>query len=130
MKRFFTSAIICTGSLLLWNCKPDDDTPKYVERDRQEVYNENIGEIENFLKNNSLKINGDEITFEEKKDGSVSIWDQNIYPLQSIDLQNDSYSISNGKYEKSSDNISYKVYYLIINEGGGTSPFVYDNVFT
>ena len=50
MKRFFISAVVCSCSLLLWNCKSDDDTNKVVDRDRQEVYTENISEIETFLK--------------------------------------------------------------------------------
>ena len=57
MKRFFISAVVCSCSLLLWNCKSDDDTNKVVDRDRQEVYTENISEIENELKEADAKIN-------------------------------------------------------------------------
>lgn len=133
MKRFFTSVVILGCSLLLWNCKKDDDTIEYKERDRQEVYNKDINDIETFLKTNSIQIleNGvkfDSIAFES----SNTIWKQNKYPLQSITLKNDTYTLNTatGKYDKLTDNVEYKVYYLLINEGGGEKPFIHDNVFT
>jgi len=133
MRRFFTSAIICAGSLLLWNCKPDDDTTKIVERDRQEVFNENIKEIETFLKTNSVEVLEDGVSFETvASEDNNSIWKQTDYPLQSITLKNDNYSLSSttGLYTKNTDNTEYKIYYLILNEGGGESPMIHDNAFT
>ncbi|MBS7321667.1 MAG: hypothetical protein KIG55_08770 [Myroides sp.] len=132
MKRFFISAVVCSCSLLLWNCKSDDDTNKVVDRDRQEVYTENISEIETFLKGNSITVVDGELTFNEVSNGNTSIWDQNQYPLQSVTLENDTYTLSSqtNKYTKINDAVSYKVYYLIINEGGGETPMVHDNVFT
>ena len=53
MKRFFISAVVCSCSLLLWNCKSDDDTNKVVDRDRQEVYTENISEIDGIIEKTS-----------------------------------------------------------------------------
>ncbi|HLT65940.1 MAG TPA: hypothetical protein VKZ80_06255 [Flavobacterium sp.] len=132
MKRFFISAVICGSSLLLWNCKSDDETAVVADRDRLEVYNEDLSEIETFLKENSIKINEENIEFTAVESGSASIWDQSEYPLQSVQLQNDTYSYSNvtRKYERIADNVDYKVYYLIVNEGGGETPMIHDNVFT
>lgn len=128
MKRFFISAIILTGSIFLTNCKSDDDTNRVEIRDRQEVYEENIDEIETFLKSNKIEIleNGvqfDSVAFESNQ----SIWKQSAYPLQSVVLKNDTYT---SMYKRIDDNVEYTVYYMIINEGGGEKPFIHDNVFT
>lgn len=132
MKRFFTSAMLCSCLLALWSCKDDDDLPKISERDRQEVYNEDINEIETFLKTNRIEVEDDAVKFETVEEGATSIWNQTDFPLQSVILKNDTYSYSNtnAKYEKTADDVEYKVYYLILNEGGGEKPQVYDNVFT
>lgn len=133
MKRIFASALILGCSLLLWNCKDDDNRKEVEIRDRQEVYNENIGKIETFLKTNSIEILEDGVKFDSIAfEANNTIWKQTTYPLQSITLKNDTYTINSrtGKYEKLVDNVEYKVYYLIINEGGGESTSAYDNVFT
>lgn len=131
MKRFFTSAIICSGSLLLWNCKPDDNSAKIVERDRQEVFNENIKEIEAFLKTNSVEVLQDGVNFETIAfEDNNSIWKQNDYPLQSVTLKNLQYYTGTQGLVKYNDNVEYTVYYLILNEGGGETPMIHDNVFT
>lgn len=131
MKRFFTSAIICGGSLLLWNCKPDDNTAEIVDRDRQEVFNENIKEIESFLKTNSVEILEEGVKFETvASEESNSIWKQTAYPLQSTILKNLPYFTGSQGLQKLTDDVEYKVYYLILNEGGGESPMIHDNTFT
>src|SRR5690606_4663554 len=128
MKRFFTSALILVGSLFLWNCKNDDNRTEIAERDRQEVYNENINEIESFLKTNSIEILEEGVQFDSVAfESNHSIWKQTDYPLQSVLLKNDTY---NTAYKRIADNVEYTVYYLIINEGGGEKPFIHDNVFT
>lgn len=132
MKRFFTSAIICAGSLLLWNCNPDDDkTPKIVDRDRQEVFNENIKEIETFLKTNSVEVLEDGVNFETvASEANNSIWKQTNYPLQSIPVKNLPYFTGTNGLQKQNDAVEYKIYYLILNEGGGETPMIHDNTFT
>lgn len=133
MKRIFASALILGSSLLLWNCEPKDDRVEIKDRDRQEVYNENINKIETFLKTNSIEVLEEGVKFDSIAfEANSTIWNQSDYPLQSITLKNDIYTLnkSSGKYEKSSDNVEYKVYYLVISEGGGEKPFIHDNVFT
>ena len=128
MKRFFTSALILVGSLFLWNCKDDDNRTQVPERDRQEVYNENINEIETFLKTNSIEILEQSVQFDSVDfESNFSIWNQTDYPLQSVVLKNDTYNTS---FKRINDDVEYNVYYLILKEGGGEKPFIHDNVFT
>ena len=117
---------------MLLNCEPDDNSNRIVDRDRQEVYTQDIKEIETFLKTNSISIETEGVVFDTVTNQSESIWEQAEYPLQSITLQNDTYNLSSqtGKYSKIEDAVSYKVYYLIINQGGGETPMIHDNVFT
>ena len=128
MKKFFISAVILTGSLFLTNCKDDDDTKRIEIRDRQEVYEENINEIETFLKSNKVEILEDRVEFDSVAfESNQSIWKQSVYPLQSVILKNDTY---NSAFKRIDDNVEYTVYYMIINNGGGEKPFIHDNVFT
>ena len=131
MKRFFISAVICTGSLLLWNCNPDDNTAKVVDRDRQEVFNDNIKEIENFLKTNSVEVLQDGVGFETVvSEADNSIWKQTDYPLQSMTVKNLPYYTNSNGLQKQNDPVEYKIYYLILNEGGGETPMIHDDAFT
>lgn len=131
MKRFFISALVLGGSLLLWNCKDDDSTTTEADRDRQEVYNENIAEIETFLKTNSVNVLTDGVGFETvAAEADNSIWNQTDYPLQSITVKNLPYYTSSSGLQKQNDPVEYKMYYLILNEGGGEAPKIHDDTFT
>lgn len=133
MKRFFTSVIFISCSLLLWNCKDNDDNKEVKERDRQEVYNKDISDIETFLKSNSVAVLESGVKFDSVAfESSNSIWKQSEYPLQSITVKNLPYATNTktGKIAEVTDNVEYKVYYLVLNEGGGTIPSVHDNIFT
>jgi len=133
MKKIFTSVVFLSISLLLTNCKPDDNTSVVNDRDRNEVYNEDITKIETFLKTNSIEVLENGVKFDTvTSEATNSIWKQTAYPLQSISLKNNTYQISDrtGKYEKIVDAVDYKVYYLVLNGGGGNEPFIYDNIYT
>lgn len=133
MKRFFTSVVFIGCSLLLWNCKDNDDNKEFKERDRQEVYNKDISDIETFLKSNSLTVLENEIKFDSVSfESSNSIWKQGEYSLNSIMVKNLPYSTNQatGRIEEVNDNVEYKIYYLILNEGGGKKPSLYDNIFS
>lgn len=133
MKKIFTSAVILGTSLLLSNCKPDDNTTTVQDRDRQEVYVENLNDIENFLKKNSIEILDHGVKFDSvTNEASNSIWKQTAYPLQSITLKNNTYTLSKqtNKYERIKDDVEYKVYYIILAEGGGSKPYLHDDVYT
>lgn len=131
MKRFFTLAVLCSGSLLFWNCNPEDDDKKVADRDRQEVYNEDITEIETFLKSNSIEINADGVKFTTTEPNAANaIWNQTTYQLQSVNVSNLPYYTNEQGVQKLTDNVSYKLYYIIVNEGGGNFMNIYDNAFT
>lgn len=118
-------------ALSLTNCKKDDEVKEIILRDRQEVYTDNINKIETFLKTNSFEIiDENNIEFDSIAEGnSNSIWNQTQYPLQYIEVKND--TRSNNKVDGLiSDPVTYKLYYIILNEGGGENPLTIDNVFT
>lgn len=114
----------------LTSCKKDDDgvviTPP---RDRAEVYGENILEIENYLKNNYLVINGDDVEVKAIDTDQTSIWDQTAFPLLSATVKND---VRKTVYTDgaSDDTVDYKLYYIVLNQGGGQAPTQVDSTFT
>ena len=131
MKRFLKYTCIASLLIGIWSCSKDDNVKDIPVRDRQEVYNENISKIENFLKTNSLTIiDENNVKFDSIAEGnSNSIWNQSQYPLQYIDVRNDTRT-TNRVDGLIKDSVHYKLYYIIINEGGGDNPITIDNVFT
>lgn len=131
MKRFLKYICFAALTLSLWNCKKDDAVNDVPVRDRQEVYDENILKIETFLKSNAITIvDENNVTFDSITNNSEnSIWNQTQYPLQYIEVKNDTRT-SNKVDGLIKDPVTYKLYYLVINEGGGESPITIDNVFT
>ena len=131
MKRFLKYT--CLASLLIgiWSCSKDDSVADVPVRDRQEVYDDNITKIESFLKSNSITIvDENSISFDSITPGaSNSIWNQTDYPLQYIEVKND-VRTSNKVDGLINDPVTYKLYYMIINEGGGENPITIDNAFT
>lgn len=133
MNKIVKTIGIITLLLSLTYCKPDDNNTTIAVRDRAEVYTENLVEIENFLKSNSITVTEDGVSFETTDtDSPQAIWNQQIYPLQSVVLKNDTRTKQTGvyKYDLISDEVEYTVYYIIVNEGGGEHPITIDNVFT
>ena len=128
MKKIYTIGIV-VFLLSLVACKKDDSPTVTPPRDRQEVYDENIVEIENYLKNNYLQVVGSDATVKLIDSDQVSIWDDTTYPLQYITVKNDSRSslLTDGRIE---DPVLYKLYYVVLNEGGGGAPKSVDSTFT
>ncbi len=131
MKKLIKTACGLALIFSLTYCKNDDNATTVVVRDRVEVYQENLTAIETFLKGHSITIEDNGVSFTEVSDSNDpnSIWNQNTYTLQSIALKNDSRSTTD-VYKSIDDSVEYKVYYLIINEGGGESVTTFDNHFT
>ncbi|MFL9845716.1 FKBP-type peptidyl-prolyl cis-trans isomerase [Flavobacterium rhizosphaerae] len=107
---------------LFVSCKKDDDSNTVPPRDYGEQYAADMDSIENYLKNNYI-VSVDEdynIEFAEITDPitQVSIWDQTDYPLMS--KQAKSYNENN--------TVTYTLYYLLLNEGGGNAPTRGDNI--
>lgn len=133
MKIVYKTLVLACITLGLFSCKKDDNSSKIVKRDYAEVYAKDIKSIESFLKSHKITVNGaNDISYSQATNGTI--WDQPDYVLKSIELTNDSRSNdSKTKYTTSGetdDKVIYKVYYLVINEGGGNSPVSYDDVYT
>ena len=130
MKQINKYLLFILGLNLLVSCGPDDGNVNIPPpRERQVVYDEDILEIENYLRSTYLTIDSDmNVTIDSIPDGGsqVSIWDQTAYPLQSITVKNDSRSSLRvgGRID---DNVDYKLYYIVLNEGGGNTPTQVDS---
>jgi len=130
MNRILKTFVLAGFALVAANCKKNDDGAIQV-RDRQEVYDDDKSKIETFLKTKAFSFdeNGN-LSFEDISEGnSGSIWNQQEYPLQSVELKNDAYT-SQTVTGRIKDDVSYKVYYVIINEGGGDYAKTIDDVYT
>ena len=131
MKNIYKALCFVVLATTLVAC-PKDDGSSFVIRDRQEVYNENIAEIEDYLKTNFLTVDSEmNAIVTEIADGGTetSIWDQTIYPLQSFTVKNDTRTsvLIDGRID---DDVDYKIYYIVLNEGGGVTPATVDSTFT
>jgi FKBP-type peptidyl-prolyl cis-trans isomerase FkpA len=131
MKNILRVSFFLVILISVISCKKDDSTSsEIVLRDRQEVYDENIIEIESYLQSNYLELDADLNATVKEIDGSqTSIWDDATYPLQSMIVKND-VRTSNFTDGVSTDVVDYKLYYVILNEGGGVNPAQVDSVFT
>ena len=142
MNRIFKVLGILFLGILVSNCKKDDDITVKSDpiRDVKEVYIENIADIEAYLKNNYMTFLNDEIFLDSIQNNETSIWNQTNYPLQSITMTNDTWELtkpinsalndySKAKYLKVNDTVKYKIYYVMLNEGGGEAPISIDSVF-
>jgi len=121
MRSLLKIALLLTIAFTFYACPQDDSGSTTKIRDFQEVYDEDIVEIEEYLKSNYLEldVNLNATVTKIPEDGTqTSIWDQTQYPLQSITVKNDSRStlLTDGRIN---DDVDYKLYYIILNEGGG-----------
>lgn len=117
--KYFFILLIAVTALVSCNKNDDDDKVETVPlRDYQEQYLKDNDSIIKYLKTNYIEevtANFDiKITKIPKNGTQISIFDQTVYPLQSRDVY--------------SDGITYKVYYLKLNEGVGEAPCNFDKV--
>jgi len=131
MKKIYSLIALLALSNAFISCKDDETTEEYSVRDRAEVYGEDKTEIEAYLKAVYIKsIADNDIVLDSIKTGTpqVSVWDQTTYPLQSFTVKNDSRNSykTDGRID---DNVDYKLYYLVLNEGGGSTPTSIDSTF-
>ncbi|WP_333694477.1 FKBP-type peptidyl-prolyl cis-trans isomerase [Flavobacterium sp.] len=120
-----------TAVLLLFvSCKKDDEgATRTPPRDRAEQYATDQGLIEEYLKNNYMTVNANmDVTVTEIPNGGTqtSIWDQTEYPLQYIVVKNDT-RVSLRTDGRINDPVEYKLYYILLNEGGGQRPTTIDS---
>jgi FKBP-type peptidyl-prolyl cis-trans isomerase FkpA len=136
MKNIYIALCFVVLATFLVAC-PKADTPTYTLRDRQEVYDENILEIENYLKSNYLTVDANmDATVTAIPDGGTqtSIWDQyksslfgNEVPYMTV--KNDT-RVSAFVDGAGLDVVDYKLYYIVLDEGTGHSPTQVDSTFT
>jgi FKBP-type peptidyl-prolyl cis-trans isomerase FkpA len=136
MNKFRFYFILPLVSIVLFSCSKDDSPQVVPPLDPSLQYPIDIDIIETYLKTHSFEV----VEVEGRTDvaidtfivgnaeGKVSIWDNTTYPLQSKIVKNDS-RITNLVDGRVTDDVDYKMYYLMINEGGGTPATRFDSTF-
>lgn len=138
MNKFSLYFILFISSLALFSCNPTSSSPTIPPpRDYSVQYLADNDSIENYLKTHFLtKVVVDGLvdividTIPKKNvNNLISIWDNTEVPLKFKMIKNDarSSSLVGGRVD---DNVDYKLYYLILNEGGGQSPITVDSTYT
>lgn len=133
VKFYFISSLL---SIVLFSCTPDDEAQAKPPRDFTVQYPVDIDSIESYLKTHSFSVLDEAGRIDVKIDtfivgntqGKVSIWDNTDYPLQFKMVKNDSRR-SNLVDGISLDPVDYKMYYFVINEGGGATTTRFDSTF-
>jgi len=126
MNKFKYYFILLLAGVAIVSCNKsddDDDTVAVPLRDYTVQYNADNDSIIKYLKNNYITVTNSPGTQQDQDvvisklvagDGHVSIWDQQDYLLTTRDVYN--------------DDITYKVYYLILREGTGQNPVNTDKI--
>ncbi|KQB42975.1 FKBP-type peptidyl-prolyl cis-trans isomerase [Flavobacterium aquidurense] len=125
MNKFKYYFILLLAGISLVSCnKSDDDNVVTVPlRDYAVQYKADNDSIEKYLKTNYITVTNSPGTPQDQDvvikkivagDGNVSIWDQGTYKLTSRNVY--------------SNDITYKVYYLILREGTGSAPTNTDKI--
>ena len=133
-KRIKNVLLIAVLSTVIFSCKKDDDNARITPpRDRAVQYVEDSETILDYLKNNYMVVDADlNVTIDsltaENSSVYTSIFDQTEYPLQFIDVKNDIRQtfLKGGRTE---DPVLYRLYYIMLNEGGGQNPTTIDSMF-
>lgn len=132
MKSLFKIALLLVVATTFLACPSDDGGGSSTQlRDYQEVYDEDIVEIEEYLQTNYMVLDADlNATVTKIPEGGTqtSIWDQTEYPLQYITVKND-VRTTYASDEVSKDQVEYKLYYILLEEGGGSNPITIDSTF-
>lgn len=127
-KTRFLSVLIIVSAL--YSCKNDDNSNSSSIRDRQEVYEENEVTIDEYLDSNYITVDAEgNAAIAAIENGETSIRNNTNYPLQSLfPITNDTRNTfsTDGRID---DNVEYKIYYMLINEGGGETPTSVDSTF-
>lgn len=111
MKNVLKYGIVIVGAILWFSCNNDDDSTTVTVRDYDEVYAEDIAEIRGFLNSHYL----------DTSDNSIKVITGSETPISTMP-ELDSLSISR-------HDITYKVFYLNLNEGINESPCQVDSVY-
>lgn len=114
MNKIYKLAFLFGIAILFANCNKDDGPSQEPLRDYQEQYNKDIADIELYLKSHSYTVidhpgfvDDQDVIFTaipEDDTTTISVWDSPILEKNHTVSQND---------------ITYKLYYLKLREGGG-----------
>lgn len=135
LKRFKNVLLIAVLAIIVFSCKKDDDDVTITPpRDRSVQYIDDIDAIDTYLEEHYMTVDADmNVTIakipEENSSDYISIKNQTNYPLQFIEnIKNDARRtyLKGGRVE---DPVDYKLYYIILNEGGGQVPTTVDSSF-
>lgn len=110
MKSLIKIVLVLGLFIGFYSCQPDDSTSTQPLRPYNEVYEEDIQKIEDFLQTHYVTIDSDyNTTFTKIPDGGsqIPVWDM-------PELVRD--------FEVELHDITYKLYYLKLREGTGESP--------
>jgi hypothetical protein len=113
------------------SCEKDDAPSIAPPRDFAVQYTTDAQLLEDYLANNYLTVDSNNnVTIQEIPEGGtqLSILEQQEFPLQHRIVKNDRRN-SNLVDGLVADPVDYKLYYIILNEGGGVSPSAVDSVF-
>lgn len=123
-------------SVVLFSCSKDDDKKSTPPREYTDQYPVDIDLIETYLKTHSFTVVEVDGRTDVKIDtlivgntqGKVSIWDNTDYPLKFKMVKNDARRTNfvDGRVD---DPVDYKMYYFIINEGGGAPATRFDSTY-
>jgi len=127
MNKFKYYFILLLAGISLVSCSKsnDDDAVTVPVRDYKEQYKADNDSIIKYLKTNYITVINSPGTLQDQDvvikkivagDGNVSIWDQTTYSLKSRDVY--------------SNDVTYKVYFLTLRKGVGSSPTNTDKVVT
>lgn len=103
------------------SCKKDDDVSIAPPRDYDVQYATEKVQIEEYLNTHyivsvseAFDIVIDSLDADAQADGELSLWEQSDYPLQTKEVN--------------LNDVDYKLYYMVLNQGVGDMPSRYDNV--
>jgi hypothetical protein len=126
MNKFKFYFILSITTLSLFSCTKNNDSAEVAPpREYSVQYATDLNDIEEYLKtyyievkNNPGSVDDQDVTITKIPEGGVqkSIWDQTDYQLTSREV--------------SLHDITYKVYYLVLREGTGSSPCNVDGVLS
>jgi hypothetical protein len=126
MNKFKFYFILSITTLSLFSCTKNNDSAEVAPpREYSVQYATDLNDIEEYLKtyyievkNNPGSVGDQDVTITKIPEGGVqkSIWDQTDYQLTSREV--------------SLHDITYKVYYLVLREGTGSSPCNVDGVLS
>jgi len=132
-KRFKNVLLIALFSSVIFSCKEDDDEATITPpRDRSVQYVEDASLIETYLEEHYMTVDADmNVTIAKITDPltQTSIKLQTDYPLQFMENVDNDTRVTYLKGGRINDPVKYKLYYILLNEGGGQRPTTVDSTF-